>query len=152
MKIQCEHLAKCLFYVFCTTQRCSLRMSVQYTPEQSVGWWSSVGNVVEKNLQFIVIIKVGCDDSANRRWHGKLLCGDVLAQRISAYQNLKHHSVDTLYTWENHLKNVFLIIQWSRQIKLRRECIFSFADRRASASRFGVSDAWYLWHKDLSCR
>lgn len=86
----------------------SLCISVEYTPEQSVGWWSSVGNVVEKNFQFIVIIKVRCDDSANRRWHGKLLCGDVLVQKISAYQNLKLHSIDTLHTWENQPKNGLL--------------------------------------------
>lgn len=47
-------------------------------PKKSVGRRTPVGDVVEKNLQLVVIVKVCSDDSAHRRRHGELLRGDVL--------------------------------------------------------------------------
>lgn len=47
-------------------------------PKKSVGRRAPVGDVVEKNLQLVVIVKVCSDDGAHRRRHGELLRGDVL--------------------------------------------------------------------------
>lgn len=46
-------------------------------PEQAVSRGATVGNVVEEDLQLLVIVKVGSDDSADGGWHGELGCGDV---------------------------------------------------------------------------
>lgn len=47
-------------------------------PKQSVGRRAPVGDVVEKHLQLVVIVKVCSDDGAHRRRHGELLRGDIL--------------------------------------------------------------------------
>lgn len=54
-------------------------MTLKHTlPEDSVGGAASVCNVVEKDLQLLVVVKISSNDGANRGWCGKGLCGNIL--------------------------------------------------------------------------
>lgn len=55
-----------------------LCVRVLLVPKESVGGGAPVGDVIEEDLQFIVIVKVCCDNGANRGRHGELLRRDVL--------------------------------------------------------------------------
>lgn len=61
-------------------------------PEKSVSGRAPVGDVVEENLQFVVIVEVCSDDGAHRRRHGELLRRDVL-------QTMTHHKQSATRTY-----------------------------------------------------
>ncbi len=50
-------------------------------PEEPVCRGTPVGDIIEEDLQLVVIVKVGSDDGANWRRHGKLLGCDVLRSK-----------------------------------------------------------------------
>lgn len=117
-------------------------------PKEPVGGGAPVGDVIEEHLQFVVVVKVCGDNSANRWWHGKLLGCYVLTAHEKP---VRHTHLQTLYTHcISRLKLPFRRVNTKKSHYFYR-CYIIMQVKDRLTSTFVVFLYYYFLNNNLYC-
>lgn len=130
-------LKTCVYYSVsaCTCMHVCVSVFLVWVPEEPVGRWAPIGNVIEEDLQLVVIVKVCSNDCSDRRWHGKLL-GCYILTHTHTYTQISINLYNDCYCVTVSKKTLWLNLH-------QRLC-----PSRISPMKW--DSQWYFWNNTLN--